>query len=152
MAQTTAAGRIDFQPTESTLTGIPGQPLAPETRVTYLQAAVFVANKVEAEARTTSDPAGTLTHILGALPDAFPEALANSGTPNVEAIAPMLLPEVTARLRAFEVLYRGRMTATGAHQEALNFMIGALRDGADPKALGEQVIELLTQPRAKANA
>ncbi|MER6065078.1 hypothetical protein ABT167_28720 [Streptomyces sp. NPDC001792] len=144
MAHSTEIAPADFTPTGRALDAIPSQPLDPDTRVNYRQAAVLVANRVETEALGTSDPAGTLANILGALPALFPQAVKNSGTPDVEAIAPMLQPEVTARLKAYEVLHRGRKTAVGAHIEALDLMIGALRGGADPKALGEQVIELLT--------
>ncbi|MEW2272186.1 hypothetical protein [Streptomyces griseofuscus] len=136
MAHSTRILPVDFTP-------ISHANLDAETRLTYEKAAVFVANRVEAEVRKTTDPAAALTDILGVLPAVFPQALESSGTPDVEALAPMLLPEVTARLQAFTRLYRARTGAQGAYAACLDEVITAVREGATLPVLGELILAVL---------
>lgn len=114
-----------------------------EVRLTYRQAAVFVTNRLEAEAVKTADPAETLGNILDTLPEVMPEVFHKMGTP--AELAEALRPEVTNRVRFIRDLYRARAKADPAYAEILNIMLDATRDGADPADVSSQVLELMQQ-------
>lgn len=121
-------------------------------RLDYRQAAVYVTNRIEAEAVKTEDPAETLGNILDALPEVMPAVFQKMGTADHLAVA--LLPEVTERVRATRDLYRSRATADEGYAEVFDIMLGAIRNGADPSAVSERVLELfqLARDERKANA
>lgn len=118
-----------------------------DEQVTYQQAAVFVTNRLEAQAVTTADPAATLGNILDVLPEVMPEVLQKMGT--ADDLAEALLPKVADRVRAIRDLYQARATADAGYAEVLGIMLAAIRGGADPGDVGERVLELLAQARTE---
>lgn len=117
-----------------------------DVRLTFRQAAVFVSNRLEAEAVKTADPAETLDNVLDALPEVMPEVFQKMGTP--AELAVVLRPEVEHRVRGLRNIYQARATADEGYSEVLDIMLGWIREGADPADVSEQVLDLFEQARA----
>lgn len=117
----------------------------------YRQAAVYVTNRIEAEAVKTEDPAETLGNILDALPEVMPAVFQKMGT--APDLAEVLRPEVTDRVRALRDIYHARATATGGMVEIWDIILDAIRKGHQPANVTGHVVGLMEQARAvKAGA
>ncbi|MGC9381518.1 hypothetical protein [Streptomyces sp. MH13] len=114
--------------------------------IVYQQGAIYTANKIEAAALSAPNPATTLAQVADALPEVLPTVLDGMGA--VPGTAEAILPDVTARVLAFQVLHQAKSTADGAYGEALDIMLDAVRSGADPADVGEEVLGLLAETRA----
>lgn len=117
----------------------------------YRQAAVYVTNRIEAEAVKTADPAETLGNILDALPEVMPEVFQKMGT--APDLAEVLRPEVTDRVRSLRDIYHARASATGGMVEIWDIVLDAIRKGHEPADVTGHVVGLMGQARAvKAGA
>ncbi|MFE2530410.1 hypothetical protein [Streptomyces sp. NPDC059371] len=122
-----------------------------DTTITYLAAAVFVANAVHAEAITDPDPAGRLDSICDAVPDAMAEVIAKVGTSH--PLADFLQAEVPARLRAAAAIEHARAEIDPGYGYLLDYLVENLRAGGDPFAIrqaAEDAPQRLRDQRAAA--
>lgn len=120
---------------------------APEEPSIYRHAAaVFVTNKIEAEALKTAAPADTLGDVLEGLPETMPGVFRTMGLD--DALAEELRPEVTERLTTIREIHRVRATADAALHEVLDIVLGTVREGADPADVFEHVLGIFAQVRA----
>ncbi|MET7779601.1 hypothetical protein ABZU94_29895 [Streptomyces mirabilis] len=121
-----------------------------DTRLTYLQAAVFITNQLEAEAVKTADPAKTLGNILDALPEVMPQVFQKMGT--AQGLVKALQPEVADRLQALRDIYAARAEVGTDFGYVFEVMADAMRRGASAQAMHAQVPGVLQRVRAEKAA
>ncbi|MFD8739394.1 hypothetical protein ACFV06_31410 [Streptomyces sp. NPDC059618] len=131
--------------TSRTATAITAEQADGDTTITYLAAAVFVANAVHAEALTDPDPAGRLDSICDAVPDSMAEVIAKVGTSH--PLADFLQAEVPGRLRAAAAIERARADIDADCHYLLDYLVENLRAGGDPRAIRKAAEDMPTRLR-----
>lgn len=124
--------------------------LAGEPTMTHDETAADIARELEAEALKTSNPAGTLTHMREVLPELLADSVAALGL--APATAPVLRPLVDHRLNCFANVHGLFETLAPDKREPYEIMLNAVREGADPVAVGEQMLDILARARAEKTA
>src|SRR5581483_8118704 len=111
--------------------------------VLHQQAAVYVANSIEAEALKTADTAKTLDNVLDALPETLTHVFRKMGT--TPDLAETLRPEITKRIRFMRDIHAARAAGSEACREVWDILLDAIRKGSDPSTVMDQAIGLMEQ-------
>lgn len=116
-----------------------------ETHLTYQAAAVVVANGVYDEALKEDDLAATLDDISDALAEMTPDDFKTMGT--IGGLGEALLPAVAERIWAFNVIEHARADVGTDYRYVFDVMADALKRGADPKAIRDEVPRVVRRLR-----
>lgn len=111
-----------------------------EERITALAAAAYIAGCAYDEALRMDDPAKTLDNMADALPEVMPKVFATlNTTPDVAAV---MLPAVTARVRAYGVVEQARTTWDPGYRYVADVLVDGLKKGADPDAVTTAALDV----------
>lgn len=116
-----------------------------ETLITVQAAAMVVANGVYAEALKEDDLAAKLDDISDALAEMTPDDFKTMGA--IGGLAKSVLPMVVDRIWAFTVIAHARAEFDADYGYVFDVMADALKGGADPKAIREDVPRVVGRMR-----
>ncbi|MCX4557962.1 hypothetical protein OHA02_17340 [Streptomyces phaeochromogenes] len=116
-----------------------------EDRITTQAAALLVANGVYDEALKEDDLVATLDDISDALAEMTPDDFKTMGT--IGSRAESVLPVVVDRIWAFTVIAHARAEFGSDYRYVFDVMADALKRGADPKAVRDDVPRVVGRMR-----